>query len=140
MSFKLSEKSINKLEGVHEDLARVVKRAIEITSVDFMVTSGLRTLCEQKELYARGRRGIEGEKIVTWTMASSHLSGKAVDLGVVINGKYVNGDTKDELALYGLVANAMLKAAAELQVPLIWGGSWTKNPDAAHFELNRKFY
>ena len=36
--YKLSKRSLSKLKGVHPDLVRVVKRAIEITDVDFSVT------------------------------------------------------------------------------------------------------
>ena len=44
MAFKLSQRSLGKLEGVHPDLVATVKRAIEITKVDFGVTAGVRDL------------------------------------------------------------------------------------------------
>ena len=37
MPFKLSSRSLKALEGVHPDLVAVVKRAIQITPVDFVV-------------------------------------------------------------------------------------------------------
>jgi histidinol phosphatase-like PHP family hydrolase len=43
MAFKLSERSLRKLEGVEKDLVNVVLEAIKITKVDFGVTYGLRT-------------------------------------------------------------------------------------------------
>lgn len=43
MTYKLSKKSLSKLDGVHPDLVKVVKRAIEITECDFTITEGLRT-------------------------------------------------------------------------------------------------
>ena len=70
MAFKLSQRSMNNLEGVHEDLVRVVKRALEITEVDFMVLEGLRSVTRQAELVKSG---------ASTTMNSRHLSGKAVD-------------------------------------------------------------
>ena len=48
MSFKLSTRSKNKLEGVHPDMVAVVERAIELTKVDFGVTYGVRSLAEQE--------------------------------------------------------------------------------------------
>ena len=51
MAFKLSERSLRKLEGVEKDLVNVVLEAIKLTKVDFGVTYGLRTLEEQKELF-----------------------------------------------------------------------------------------
>ena len=47
MTFKLSARSIRKLEGVEKDLVAVVMDAINLTKVDFGVTYGLRTLEEQ---------------------------------------------------------------------------------------------
>ena len=44
MAFKLSNRSLSKLEGVNDDMVRVVSRAIELTEVDFAVIQGLRTL------------------------------------------------------------------------------------------------
>ncbi len=64
MAFKLSSRSLGKLEGVHPDMVATVKRAIELTTVDFGVTYGVRTLEEQKKLYASGR---------SQTMKSKHL-------------------------------------------------------------------
>ena len=55
MAFKLSERSLKKLEGVHPDLVEVVSEAIKITTVDFGVTYGVRTLHEQAELKRPGR-------------------------------------------------------------------------------------
>lgn len=126
MGFKLSEKSVHRLEGVHDDLVRVVKKAIQITTVDFTVLEGLRTIERQKELFDHG---------ASQTMNSRHLTGKAVDLGAIIAGKI-----SWEPRIYDRIANAMLQAAAELQVPIVWGGSWKSFKDLVHFELNRNFY
>mgnify|MGYP002700086309 CR=1 FL=1 len=52
--FKLSQRSLNKLDGVHPDLVAVVKRAIEITEVDFGVTYGVRTVEEPEKLVDSG--------------------------------------------------------------------------------------
>ena len=42
MAYKLSKRSLSRLEGVDPKLVAVVKRAIELTRVDFGVTEGLR--------------------------------------------------------------------------------------------------
>ena len=54
MSFKLSRRSLDRLEGVDEDLQAVVKMAITLSKVDFGVIQGMRTLEQQKELVASG--------------------------------------------------------------------------------------
>ncbi len=136
----LSERSLQKLEGVHEHLVKVVMGACKISVVDFFVLEGLRSVQRQKELYSQGRT--KPGKIVTWTMNSTHLWGHAVDLGALVNGKYIDGDTPEELKLYDKIANAMLESAAKLTIPLVWGvkkkdGTIT---DKGHFNLNQNFY
>ena len=70
MSFKLSNRSLERLLGVDERLVAVVHRAIEITTVDFGVVEGVRTPQRQIELFEKGASQIrEGGK---------HVEGKAV--------------------------------------------------------------
>lgn len=124
--FRLSKRSLSKLEGVHPALISVVKRAIEVTSVDFGVTEGLRTIERQRELVAAG---------ASKTYNSRHLTGHAVDL-VAYLGKEVRWDWP----LYEKLADAMKQAAEEQGVKIVWGGDWTTFKDGPHFELDRKFY
>lgn len=108
--YKLSLRSKMKLNGVDPRLVAVVKRAIELSTVDFAVTEGLRTLETQKKYVAQGK---------SQTMQSKHLDGKAVDL-VAYVGKAVSW----ELNLYDNIADAMVQAARELNVPIRWGAAW----------------
>src|SRR3990167_7591791 len=48
---------------------------------------GRRTPERQNELFRIGRRGIPGEKKVTWTLASEHVNGMAID-ATLINCSY----------------------------------------------------
>lgn len=125
--FKLSERSISRMRGVHPHLVAVVNRAIEITEVDFGVTEGLRTVERQKELVAAG---------ASQTMKSRHLTGHAVDLVAYVVGIHVRWDWP----LYVKIAEAMKAAAAEQNIPIIWGGDWTTLKDGPHFELDRAIY
>lgn len=108
--FKLSQRSLSRLEGVDPKLVAVVKRAIELTKVDFGVTEGVRSLETQKDYVARG---------VSQTMNSKHLTGDAVDLVA-----YIGSRVSWELNLYDDIADAMQAAARELGVPLRWGAAW----------------
>jgi len=54
MTFKLSERSIDRLKGLDSSLIDVVNRAIDLTEIDFGVSEGLRTLDRQKELVEKG--------------------------------------------------------------------------------------
>ena len=116
MGFKLGNRSLNKLEGVHPDLVAVVKRAIELTDVDFGVTYGVRTLAEQEQLVAQGR---------SQTMKSKHLIqgdgySHAVDLVA-----YFGSDVSWELNVYDNIADAMAESANEVGIPLKWGAAWS---------------
>lgn len=121
MSFRLSQESIDRLSGVHPDLVAVVKRALEITEVDFAVLEGVRSRARQEQLF---------KQKATKTMNSRHLTGHAVDLGA-----YVGGSIRWDWPLYYQIADAMKAAAAELEIPLTWGGDWKTFPDGPHFEL-----
>lgn len=109
------------LGGVKNDLVAVVKRAIEITEVDFTVLEGLRTVERQKQLVANG---------ASTTMNSRHLDGHAVDLGA-----WVDGTISWHWPHYYKIADAMKKAADELGVELEWGGDWKTFMDGPHFQL-----
>lgn len=123
--FKLSKRSLSKLEGVHRDLVIVVCRAIQLTEVDFVVTEGMRTTARQAELVARG---------ASTTMNSRHLTGHAVDLAAWV------GEVRWDWPLYHRIALAMKTAAKELDIPIVWGGDWKTFKDGPHFELDRRYY
>ena len=135
MGFKLSNTSLARLKGVDETLVRVVKRAIEICEIDFKVLEGMRTLERQRELYAQGRTA--PGNIVTWTMNSKHLEGKAVDL-VPYPIDWNN------LKKFDAIAKAMFEAAKEMDVNIRWGADWDGDGnyrekgehDSPHFEIN----
>jgi len=110
MSFKLSQRSLDRLDSVDPDLIKVVKYAIGVTKVDFGVIEGVRTLEKQKELVAAG---------ASKTMNSKHLKGLAVDLMA-----YVGGRGCWELKVYDDIADAMKQGAIEHGVPIVWGASW----------------
>lgn len=124
--YKLSRRSLERLQRVHPDLVRVVMRAIQITEVDFGVTEGVRTLSRQKELLAKG---------ASRTMNSRHLTGHAVDLAA-----YVGSEVRWDWPLYHRLAAAMKEAAELESVPIVWGGDWASFPDGPHFELDRRVY
>ncbi|HEX8772962.1 MAG TPA: M15 family metallopeptidase [Pyrinomonadaceae bacterium] len=108
--FKLGDKSLKELKGVHPDLVAVVKRAIELTVQDFAVHDGNRTLEEQKKYLASG---------ASQTLDSRHLNGHAVDLV-----PYISGKLRWEWEPIYKIAEAVRTAARELGTPLRWGGAW----------------
>jgi len=150
--YRLGKRSLQRLEGLHPDLVRVIERAIDWTLVDFTVLEGLRTPERQAKLVEAG---------ASKTLNSRHLTGHAVDLGA-----WLEDEVRWDWPLYHGIANAVAQAARELHVPMIWGGCWDrpltqiidaqraiedyskrrlatgKQPflDGPHFELDRSIY
>ena len=124
MSYKLGTRSMQSLSGVHPDMVAVVKRAIEITGVDFTVIEGIRNINRQRELFKAGK---------STTMNSRHITGHAVDM--------VPWPVDwEDLERFEVMSEAMKTAAEELEIPIVWGGDWKSFYDAPHFELDRKAY
>lgn len=116
----LDARSLKRLEGVHDDLVKVVKRAAEVTNQPFIVVEGLRDIERQKKLVASG---------ASQTMRSRHLTGHAVDLVAFIDmdgsGDFTKPDNiRWDWPLTFKVAYAMRGAAKELDIPVEWGGTW----------------
>jgi peptidoglycan L-alanyl-D-glutamate endopeptidase CwlK len=111
MAYKLSTRSREKLIGVKGELKEVVCLAITYTKIDFGVIEGVRTENRQRALVESG---------ASKTMKSKHLDGRAVDLMA-----YVDGRGCWELNVYDEVADAMKRAAIEVDVAVRWGAAWT---------------
>lgn len=126
MSYQFGSRSLKRLEGVHPDLVKVMKRAIGCSPFDFTVLEGLRTYARQKQLMAAG---------ATRTMNSRHLTGHAVDIA-----PFLAGTVRWDWPLYHQLALVVKKSAAELEVPITWGGDWRSFKDGPHWELPWKVY
>ena len=126
---QLGARSIARLQGIHPDLRRWVDALVErctTEGIDFAVLEGLRTIARQRELVLRG---------ASQTLDSRHLTGHAVDLGVWV------GDQVDwHWELYAELARHGKAVAAEQDVPVEWGGDWTRFRDGPHFQLSRAAY
>lgn len=149
MTFRFSQNSLNRLATVDPALQRVAKRALELSSIDFVVVQGNRTKDEQMRLFGKGRTAAQctakgvpasyarpSEAKVTWTLNSNHIGGRAIDVAPYVNGG-VNWDDNGKLGLWSKIAAAFKQAAKELNVPIVWGGDWTTTKDRPHFELTR---
>lgn len=107
-------------------MVKVVKHALSISSVDFVVLEGLREPERQKILVESG---------ASKTLNSRHLTGHAVDLGAWVDDK-----VDWSWPLYDKIAQAMKESAKQLNIPIEWGGDWESFKDGPHFQLPRKNY
>lgn len=113
-NFKFSAASLAELKGVKKELVDCVKLALKLSTQDFTVFDGIRTLKEQQQHVANG---------TSKTMQSKHLQGLAVDLVPWIGGKLV----WDWEGCYK-IAMAMDAAATQLGIAdkIRWGGAWDR--------------
>lgn len=125
MTFKFSQRSLSNLKGVHPDLVQVAYRALDITTVDFMVIDGVRTAAEQRELVRRGK---------STTMNSRHIPrngySHAIDIVPIVHG-VVSWNWEHFYPL----ETAMKQAAKDCGVPIEWGGDWKSFKDGPHWQL-----
>ena len=126
MTFALSQRSKDRLSGVHPDLVKVIEEAIKESPLDFSITEGVRTKERQQALFDSGK---------SQTMNSRHLSGKAVDIAVIKDGE-ITWDFKH----YQTVADHIKSIAKDMGVEIVWGGDWKSLRDGPHFELHRSIY
>src|SRR5690242_3645304 len=130
MTIGFSKRSLHNLEGIHEDLYNVCRKAQEyvgkIDGLDFIITDGCRTLAEQVEFVKAGK---------SRTMHSRHLCGCAIDYVALVNGR-VTYDAKPMAD----IAECFKQAAAELGIPIHWGGDWESFKDTPHIELDKRRY
>lgn len=138
MPFKFGTQSYIRLRGVKRDLIRVAELALSRSPFDITVIEGTRTPERQAQLYAQGRT--TPGPIVTWTLRSKHLDGKAIDLGPLKEDGSIDWDNK---ARFKEMASLMFAAAEELGIKIRWGADWDQDGhpyekgeyDGPHFEL-----
>ena len=69
--YKFSQRSLDRLQGVHPDMVKLMTKSIEDSPYDFGITEGFRSSERQLTLVAEGK---------SQTKNSRHLTGHAVDI------------------------------------------------------------
>ena len=159
--FVLSQKSLEKLNGVHINLVNFFKELILVSPWDFKITAGVRTAEEQNKLYQQGRtvKGIKVTKVDGYKLKSNHQVkcdgfGYAVDIGVLVtekviekvkeNGKEIEkevektvykGSWKD-FHYYQDIYNVAKEKGLLEKYGIEWGGNcWKSFKDAPHWQI-----
>lgn len=150
--YKLSATSLKRLEGVKKSLKDVVLRAIEISEVDFTVLEGVRTKEQAYINYGKGRTAAQLQAKGVPTKYAQPTLAKVTWLNDPLGSKHMTGDAVDlapypidwnDLKRFDQVAEAMFKAAKELNVSIRWGADWDNDgifrekgeTDSPHFEI-----
>jgi peptidoglycan L-alanyl-D-glutamate endopeptidase CwlK len=151
MTFELSATSKQRLSTVHADMQKLINAVVAVAPFQIVVMQALRTAQEEMQIWLSchnidGTRngqpwktncngyppGTVAPNGVAGTGVSNHQSGHAVDIAAEIDGAMAWDK-------YQEVADLMLATAAKLQIPIVWGGTFS-TPDNDHFELNKNFY
>jgi peptidoglycan L-alanyl-D-glutamate endopeptidase CwlK len=122
----INEMPLAEVKPVLAEKCRAIIALAADEGYTLIVTQGYRSIEQQNKLYAIGRRGIKGEKIVTRARGaqSNHNRREAVDFAFVVGGE-ISWNEK-------LYANLGRWARA---VGLKWGGDWKSFKDLPHVEL-----
>ena len=128
-----------RLQGVHPDLKQRVLTmldALDVLGYPMFVTQGVRTVAEQKALYAQGRTApgpivtnADGVFKVSNHQVKSDGFGHAVDCAFLNDPDTPKSEVFDPAMpwdLYGLMAE---------KLDLTWGGRWAGLVDLPHVEL-----
>ena len=117
--FKLSSISMNNLHLVKPALVSCVEKAITLSTQDFRVNQGLRTLAQQRTAVAQGH---------SRTMHSKHLIQPDGFVWAVDLVAWVDGAISWDFSKYDAIAFAMDQAATALGIAhhVRWGCAWDR--------------
>ena len=142
---KFSKDSLNNLNGIHLDLARITHCALAKNYIDFGVTkTSVRTLEQQKEFVRIGKSQTMKSLHLPQTDGYSHAVDlfwydKGIDVYTIMNKQLtgVESAKRDQLVMdcWNLLAKAMFESAISCGVMIEWGGFWKRSWDKPHFEL-----
>lgn len=147
---------MSKLDLLQPDIRRYFEdfiNALDKKGYQYSILETLRTPEVQEAYYAQGRRPLaeinalrakaglyllteaEGKRIVTQTMHSVHLSGRAADIVPILDGKIPWNITSETAELWRAFGRLGQEAGLE------WGGSWQPLDrfgigwDAPHYQI-----
>ena len=155
--FMLGARSRKNLIGVHPSLVRVVERAIQLSTVDFLVLEGVRSREQCYINWGKGRTATQCHAAGVPTKHAQPNMSKVTWLRDPLNSKHcLQRDgfghavdlapfpvVWDDLSKFDAIARAMLQAASELKIDVRWGADWDQDgkprergeTDSPHFEI-----
>lgn len=118
----ISENDKKNLKGVKQpliDLALELDKRIAVDGIDLNVAEGVRTLERQKQLFKEKK---------SKTLKSKHLTGDAIDVYPIKNGKIDN-------SYYPKLIKIAKEISTEMGVKFTFGFDWISFKDSPHIEL-----
>ena len=118
----ISENDKKNLIGVKQslvDFAIELDKRIAVDGRDLNISEGVRTLERQKILFKEKK---------SKTLKSKHLTGDAIDVYPIMNGKI-------DYSYYPTLVKIGKEIAKERCLSLTWGNDWLTFKDSPHIEL-----
>lgn len=145
--FKFGSKSLDQLATCEADLQLIALESIKVSTVDFGINEGHRSVERQKELFDKGWSRIDG---INKKGKHNHFPSKAFDIKIYVAGKSSLAYDKVHLAHVGGVILTTAKRLFDeglVSHELRYGGNWDGDgellydqtlQDLPHFELLKK--
>lgn len=114
---KVSVDRVSKVKKPLQDVYNLAASYAEADGLAIRISEGMRTLETQKEYVKKG---------VSQTLNSKHLTGDAIDVWLMKDGKLLMNWKDDEVYK---CAEYIFKACRELKINLKWGGAWKRIAD-----------
>ena len=146
--FSFSNTSLTRLQTCHPDIQKVIHRAMEITTMDFMVLEGERTKEQAYINWGKGRTAAQlSAKGVPVKYSQPSLS-KVTWLSDPLNSKHIKQKdgyahaidlcpypiSWEDIPAFQKLGKIIKQAAKDVGVKIEWGGDWSK-PDYPHVQI-----
>ena len=137
MSYNLSKRSLERLEGIEDVLLYIIRLGITDSPHDFGIPQlgGLRTAEDQNKLYQQGRElpGSIVTNVDGYDKKSYHQTGKAFD--IYIYDHETKRASWDKKKLEEVARHLQTIAKDRFNLVLNWGGDWKSFKDYPHFQI-----
>jgi len=137
MCYQFSKASIDRMDGVHQDLVKLFLYSIKNSPIDFGIPKfgGLRTALEQNKLYRNGVSNADGVLNL-----SKHQEGLALDVFAYVDGKASWNKAHLSMIAGVILSNAViLRKKGFITSKIKWGGTFASQKldgwDMPHFEI-----
>ena len=121
----LSKSGEQKLSTCNTEIQLIIRKALQISPIDFGVSCGHRTVEQQQIEFKAGRSHLDG---INKKSKHNLLPSKGIDLYAYVNGK---ADYSDKYM--GILAGVILSIAKDMGIELEWGGNWKSLKDMPHY-------
>ena len=134
--FRFSQRSRDRLRGVHPDLIQVMGLAITRSPLDLTILEGPRSVETQEKNVASGAsQTMNSKHLLTHHQCYNDHSGELMLCRAVDVAPYVDGAVSWAWPHYDVISPVIKQAASDLGIAVTWGGDWSTFRDGPHWQL-----